>query len=330
MALTGWTRRESPFHRGELAIQTRLGVKEKIDRQGRRMIRDYLIPQHRQFFSQLSYALFGSLDTKNQPWTSILVGKPGFLSSPNEQTLRVATTLLPGDPLINNLTEGMAIGLLGIDLATRRRNRINGTVIKVESAFFDVQVAQSFGNCPQYIQARSFEWIDVPGETEGKNEEVCRGECAIASLTDIEQRIIRAADTFFITTAYQKEQPSLSSGIDVSHRGGNPGFVNIADCNTLIVPDYSGNFHFNTLGNIELNPKVGLLFIDFKQGHVLHLTGTAEIIWDGPDVNRHEGAERLIHFRLKQGITVRNSLPLRWSAPEFSPFLENLSAKSGR
>lgn len=323
MTLTGWTRSESPFHKGELAIQTRLGVKEKIDRQGRRMIREYLIPQHRQFFSQLSYLLVGALDETKRPWVSVLVGDSGFLSSPNKQTLCVTANLLREDPLIKNLTKGMDIGLLGIDLATRRRNRINGTVTEVDSASFEVRVAQSFGNCPQYIQSRDFEWIETrTGEEEGDT-----AGCKIASLSKLEQDIIRASDTFFIATAYQNKEMPSSSGIDVSHRGGNPGFVRIEDCNTLTIPDYAGNLHFNTLGNIELNPKAGLLFIDFHRGHLLYLTGMADIIWDGSEVPNYEGASRLIRFRLEQGITVQNSLPLRWSDPELSPFLKNLDVK---
>ncbi|MDY7023811.1 MAG: pyridoxamine 5'-phosphate oxidase family protein, partial [Cyanobacteriota bacterium] len=112
-------------------------------------------------------------------------------------------------------------------------------------------------------------------------------------------------------------------GVDVSHRGGKPGFVRIDQNNTLTVPDFVGNCHFNTFGNIELNPHAGLLFIDFEQGNLLYLTGDAEVIWEGAEIATYEGAERLFRFQLEKGYRVEGSLPLRCSNPEYSPFLKN-------
>ncbi len=86
----------------------------------------------------------------------------------------------------------------------------------------------------------------------------------------------------------------------------------------MTIPDYLGNFHFNTLGNFLLNPKAGLLFIDFENGHILTLTGTVEILWDSPDTNYFEGAERLWQFRIDHGHWIKNVLPLRWKLGEYS------------
>ena len=91
---------------------------------------------------------------------------------------------------------------------------------------------------------------------------------------------------------------------------------------TLTFPDFSGNLHFSTIGNLLLDPRAGLLFIDFDRGDLLYLTGTAETIWDGDRVRAFTGAERLIRFTVATGYRVTGSLPLRWSAPERSPFLE--------
>lgn len=104
--------------------------------------------------------------------------------------------------------------------------------------------------------------------------------------------------------------------------GGKPGFVRIDGDRTLTIPDFSGNSMFNTFGNLELNPRAGLLFIDFDQGNLLYLTGSAEVIWQGDAVQAYAGAEQLLRFHLDRGIRVENSLPLGWSAPEFSPSLE--------
>jgi hypothetical protein len=311
----GWTRPESPFHAGELAIQARLGVQEQIDKQGRQIIRQFLPDQHRQFFARLSYVLVGTVDAAGNPWVSILVGSPGFLSTPDDRTLQVAAKPLVGDPLTTTLAAGVDIGLLGIDLQTRRRNRVNGVVTKVWDDSFEIQVRQCFGNCPQYIQIRQSEQIEY-------NSEEFKSIYQIERLGELEKTLITTSDTFFIATAYQAESAESTGGVDVSHRGGKPGFVRIdGDC-TLTVPDFSGNHHFNTFGNLKFNPRAGLLFIDFEQGNLLYLTGTAEVIWESNEILSYEGAERLLRFQLQHGYWVSGSLPLRWSAPEFSPFLD--------
>ncbi|MBW4690446.1 MAG: pyridoxamine 5'-phosphate oxidase family protein [Lyngbya sp. HA4199-MV5] len=316
---SGWSQVESPFHAGELAIQARLGVLDRIDRQGRQMIRPYLTQQHRQFFAQLSYVLVGTVDADGNPWASILVGNPGFLSTPDDRTLRVTASPLLGDPLIHTISEGTQIGLLGIELHTRRRNRLNGIVTTIHSEGFEIQVGQSFGNCPQYIQARQF-------ELEGHLVTTPQPIHSVETIGEPERGMITISDTFFIATAYQAAEAGAASGVDVSHRGGKPGFVRLDDNQTFTVPDFSGNHCFNTFGNLELNPRAGLLFLAFEQGDLLYLTGTAEVIWDGDEINAYEGAERLLRFHLTHGYRVEGSLPLRWSEPEFSPFLDRTGA----
>ncbi|MEL6937088.1 MAG: pyridoxamine 5'-phosphate oxidase family protein [Cyanobacteria bacterium J06607_17] len=316
MAIPGWTKTESPFHAGELAIQSRLNVQTQIDRQGRRSIREYLPEQFRRFFAKLPYVTVGTVDAMGNPWASILVGELGFLSTPNEYTLSVKAAPLPGDPLATTLASGIDIGFLGIELHTRRRNRINGVVTTAHAEGFEVKVRQSFGNCPQYIQARTSELYALGLETSRTISE-------ISVLSEKEKTLITSADTFFIATAYQADTAGVASGVDVSHRGGKPGFIRIDGDHILTVPDFAGNRHYNTFGNLEVNPRAGLLFIDFTQGDLLYLTGVANVIWEGPEISEFEGAERLMRFHLTRGYRVENSLPLRWSAPVFSPFLEH-------
>mgnify|MGYP001797107089 CR=1 FL=1 len=335
MATPGWNQTQSPFHPGELAVQSRLGFQAQVDQQGRRMIRTYLTEQHRQFFAQLSYIVVGSLDQASRPWTSLLIGQPGFLSTPDVHTLQVTASYLAGDPLSQNVRPGCDIGFLGIDLSTRRRNRLNGKVTDIRAEGFTVQVQQSFGNCPQYIQSRALqgntryplkenleENLEENVE-ESVEESADKSTHALSTLSPAATALITSADTFFITTAYQSRSAGLASGVDVSHRGGKPGFIKVEDNRTLTVPDFSGNKHFNTFGNLELNPRAGLLFIDFTDCHLLYLTGSATVIWNGPAVEAFEGAERLLQFQLERGYWANGSLPLRWSTPTFSPYLAN-------
>ncbi len=310
----GWSHQESPFHAGEMVIQERVGVRDRIEAQGRRIIRDFLTEQHRQFFAQLPFILAGTIDSQRRPWASMLVGEPGFLSTPDDRSLLVTTTPLVGDPIAQTLIPDADIGLLGIELATRRRNRLNGRIGAVDATGFSVRVGQSFGNCPQYIQARTVEYIAKPSSPPFAT--------SIEALAAPERAIITTADTFFIATVFRGDVAHPSEGIDVSHRGGKPGFVRIDDSQTLTFPDFSGNLHFSTIGNLLFDPRAGLLFIDFARGDLLYLTGTAQTIWDSDELRAFAGAERLIRFAVTAGYRVTGSLPFRWSNPEYSPFLD--------
>jgi ferredoxin-NADP reductase/predicted pyridoxine 5'-phosphate oxidase superfamily flavin-nucleotide-binding protein len=310
----GWSRVESPFHKGELDIQARLGVQEKMDRQGRRSVRESMPEQHRAFFQQIPFLLTGMVDTTGQPWASILVGRPGFASSPDPTHLRIASRPVPGDPIGAAIREGADIGLLGIELPTRRRNRLNGTIERVAPDGFMMRVGQSFGNCPQYIQTREHRFIDESGTKVARTVR--------ASALDISAKaMIAAADTFFIASAHEDSEAGLSKGVDVSHRGGRPGFVRVDDDVTLTAPDFVGNFHFNTLGNLLLDPRAGLLFIDFDAGDLLYIAARTEIIWQGPEVKAFAGAERLVRFHVTEMLRLEAALPLRFSEPAYSPLL---------
>ncbi len=309
----------SPFHAGEQALQTRAGVRERAERTGRRMIRDFMPDEHRELFEKLPYVVAGALDSRDRPWASMLAGHPGFMHTPDARTLEIGARPALGDPLAAGLAPGAPVGVLGIELETRRRNRMNGIVVAADGAGFAVHVQQSFGNCPQYIQARTHEVAEAPEraakppQTEG------------ALLSPAAEALVRGADTFFIASAAPAARSGAAAeGVDVSHRGGKPGFVRIDrvdGCSVLTAPDFAGNAMFNTLGNLALNPRAGLLFVDFARGDVLSLTGRAEIVWDGAEVAAFAGARRLLRFHVEEGVRLDNAIPLKWSAPAYAPQL---------
>lgn len=317
MPQSGWTEEASPFHAGERALQERLGVRDQVERQGRQVVRTYLPDQHRAFYAGLPWLVVASADGQGRPWCSILCGAPGFLSSPDPGHLRVGTLPYPGDPLGRNMAAGSHLGMLGLDPRTRRRNRLNGRVAILDSEGFAVAVDQAFGNCPQYIQARERDAVPPQGKP-GSTER-------LDVLDDPAMDLIGRADTFFVATrAEPAGDDPATAGLDASHRGGRPGFVRVeADRRTLLVPDFSGNLHFNTLGNLLLDPRAGLLFPDFAAGELLLLTGEAEIVWDGPQVQAFRGAERLWRFRMADGVRLPGALPLRWVLTGPSPNLDD-------
>ena len=209
---------------------------------------------------------------------------------------------MAGDPLAESLAPGLPLGLMGIELHTRRRNRLSGRISAVGEGGFELAVQQTFGNCPQYIQARSW---DMTGQSPtGVALERFEGLDAQA------RQLIAGSDTFFVASYVAGE--AVSDGVDISHRGGRPGFVRVDDDGTLTIPDYLGNFHFNTLGNFLENPRAGLLFVDFDRGDLLMLTGTVEILWDSPDLEFFDGAQRLWTFKPVEARRLKGALPGRW------------------
>jgi ferredoxin-NADP reductase/MOSC domain-containing protein YiiM len=135
--------------------------------------------------------------------------------------------------------------------------------------------------------------------------------------------MIAGADTFFIASQASGTGAS-TDGIDVSHRGGPRGFVIVAHESLLLFPDYAGNGMFNTLGNLQLDPRSGLLFIDFETGDTLQMTGEAEVLWDAHHTNRFPGAERVVAFRIEETLHIERALPLAWRFRDASPALDSL------
>jgi ferredoxin-NADP reductase/ferredoxin/predicted pyridoxine 5'-phosphate oxidase superfamily flavin-nucleotide-binding protein len=297
---------ESPFHEGEQFIQTKTGKRDAMETFGRRVIRSFMPEQHREFYQSLPFVVVGSVDNSGDTWASILPGRAGFLQSPTPTTLTFDSGIvLDGDPLNQSLSgPGAALGLLGITLDSKRRNRVNVRVSETSGDLVELRVDQAFGNCPQYIQTRELNYTREPEQ-----------RTAVPPSTDITEldndaaRLIDNADTFFVSSFIaQKDNPTIE-GVDVSHRGGMPGFVK-REGNVLTIPDYAGNFHFNTLGNFLLNLKAGLVFIDFETGDLLMLSGSVEILWeDHPDVLSFKGAERAWRLTLKKGKWLKKSLP---------------------
>ena len=304
-----------PFHAGERALQARAGMRERLAQVGPRVVREAMPDQHRAFFRQLPFVVIGSVDAAGQPWASLLAGPPGFIDSPDPRRLTLKARADAVSPLLAAMRVGASLGLLGIEPQTRRRNRANGTVSALTGSGVEIAITQSFGNCPQYIQAREAHYAPREREPVG----VARSN----RLDPLARDIITRADTFFIASAHPDAATNAarSEGVDVSHRGGKPGFVHLDADDTLTVPDFSGNFFFNTLGNLAINPRAGLLFADFASGDLLHVAGVAEIIWDGPQVEAFAGAERLMKFRVLEVLRQKRAMPLTWSTAQLSPLL---------
>ncbi len=293
------------YHSGELAVQMRAGVQAEADRLGK-SIGSIIQPTAQNFLRHQRLAIASSVETSGKVWASLLTGEPGFLQAMDEQTVWINTTPVKSDPLIENLLASNEIGLLVIELATRRRLRVNGKA-QVQPNGIYVHTKQVYFNCPKYIQVRH---LDTEITLLNQVHQIQRAE----TLTSQQQQWMDEADTFFIASFHPE------SGADASHRGGNPGFVKVLNPSKLLFPDYSGNNMFNTLGNLVVNPNAGLLFIDFEKGSTLQLTGKATIVWDVERTAEFAGAERLVEFQIEQILEMTHTSPLRWRFGEYSPF----------
>jgi uncharacterized protein len=288
------------FHEDEAKAQALAGHQ----RPGRVAIRPFMPDQHREFFALLSYLFVATPGTDGWPMASVLTGEPGFVQSPDPATLGIGALPASDDPATPTFIAGTEIGLLGLDFTTRRRNRANGRLVAVDTRL-TVAIGQSFGNCAQYIQTRT----PSPRAAAGAPPE------SLDHLDDAARALIAASDTFFV--ASRSRAGIGDGGLDMSHRGGKPGFVGVAG-DALAIPDFRGNRFYNTLGNLLGDPRAGLLFIDFASGDILQLQGRAAIDWH-PEGSGPAGTERLWRVEIARAWRRRGAFPFAWRFGDFAP-----------
>ncbi len=282
------------FHPGEENIQALLGVSEDaLQLEG--MIRNRLAPAAIRFLPAFSFVIATSVDSAGKVWSSFLTGPKGFISVVSDQVISLAS--VSDRKFLDNIESNEEIGLLFINFEVRLRLRVNGTVM-TENDRVLLLIKQTYFNCPKYIQARKAEWTDQNRNTRQSYAE---------SLSDSQIEIIQKADTFFIST-YAAEQ-----GADCSHRGGNPGFIEVLDHNTIRWRDYPGNNLYNTIGNLQVNPNCGLLFIDFTNNRILQLVGTGQFV-------ANDQNNRFVVFTLKSINDISDATPFEWAFLEYSPY----------
>jgi uncharacterized protein len=291
------------FHSGEIAVQERAGVRDIAEDVGEG-IADHLPPGASEFLERRQMAVLGTVDGRGNVWASVVTGDPGFIETVDDRTLKIAARMSSGDPLVRNLVSEGHAALFAPDFVSSRRMRVNGRGVIKDGAIY-LRTEEVYGNCRRYLQERIFV---------GKRQTAAADQTAGAStaLSASQQAQISRADTFFVATDHPER------GADVSHKGGNPGFVRILDARRIAYPDYNGNSMFNTLGNLAVNPHAGLLFIDFDSGATLQLTGRASIDWGPERARKFAGAERVVDFELEQVIDTPMGFPLMAKFRQFS------------
>ncbi len=305
---------DDTFHDGELFVQRRAGEAEMAQRNGG-VIADTVPKGALRFIGQQPLVVFGSLDPEGNVWASVLVGEPGFLAAPDERAVELNVTQRRSsedDPFWANIETNASVGMLVIELATRKRLRINGQIRRLDDTRFEVGVEQTYPNCPKYIQRRHLSRLSPIAPPR-----LAPTRCG-TSLGKDEKALIASADTLFVASANPEH------GVDASHRGGRPGFVRVLSDRRIRIPDYVGNSLFNTLGNFTVYPRAGLVFVDFDNGLVLQLTGRAEVLWDQEDPDDETaGTRRFWDLEVERWLETPLPLQLRWELLDYSPYNPN-------
>ncbi|OQP47490.1 hypothetical protein A4H97_08345 [Niastella yeongjuensis] len=299
------------FHSGERDIQNRVGEAE-MAAHNKMMIAPSIPRGAINFVEKQPMAIVGSRNAAHELWASILIGNFGFVKVPDPATIIFDTQQLvsnPADIFFSNIAHDNQIGSLFIELATRKRLRVNGSV-GIENSKIEFHVEQAYPNCPKYIQRRVISMPEYFEQTHSKSREGIELNEEIINW-------IKSADTFFVASA------GLDGRLDASHRGGNPGFIEILENGMIKIPDYPGNSLFSTFGNMLQNPKAGLLFIDFEKRQTLQLTGTTNLLFDQTseiDLARTRGTGRFWLFQHARWIITQEHHRVDWNFLEYSPF----------
>ena len=297
-----------PFHDGEIAVQERAGERNIALRHGAG-IGSRIAPGALSFLARQRLIAVSIAGDDGHLWTSVWHGTPGFAHSDDGQRVDISPSMMvlsPHDPARPRALAGRGIGMLAIELESRRRLRINGT-IEADASDLVVFVRESVGNCPKYIQRREPHTVAAPvlasHSESGRTLDVARRE------------LVERVDTAFVGSLHPLR------GADASHRGGKPGFIQVVDATTLRVPDYRGNGMFMTLGNFESDSRASLVAVDFARGRAVSCSGDAYLRFGVEDPQHPTGGTgRYWELNVREWMQFDLPQSVRWELIDASPF----------
>lgn len=293
---------QSQYHSGEREAQRLAGDQDIADsREG--MVRPAIPRQVFDWLTEQSLLAIATRDAKGHLWTTVVPAKPGFLhADANGSHLWIDRTM--PSSVLANLKGDNHVGLLAIDLVSRQRMRINGTATALPSGLH-VSVQETFFNCPKYITRR----VAQPSDTSSAPTQH-DGDHLLAE----HLQLLSETDVLFLATTHPER------GLDVSHRGGDPGFVQLLPDGRIRIPDYAGNSLFNSLGNLLVDPRIALAIPNLKTGTILEITGTATIEWhDRDEDDSTGGTHRFVDITPTAWRTEKGG-PVSKGIAELSPF----------
>ncbi|KAM0723514.1 hypothetical protein Q7P37_000501 [Cladosporium fusiforme] len=322
-----------PWHEGELSMAKAMKVPPMDN-----PTFPSLSPQLANHSQIAPLIAIGTLDKQGRPWTTLWGGEKG-ISQPIAQGVIGIRTPVVGqyDPVVEELVgkdangtvmreegAGRMVGGLTIDLETRKRVKLfarmmagalslrEDETLDTKQHFAEVQlvlrVEQSLGNCPKYLNKKRIEPAMSAPEL-------------VSDSPQLPQRaldLLEKADLFFLSSSNHDQD------MDTNHRGGPRGFVRVVSNETsgavLCYPEYSGNRLYQTLGNLKVNPVIGICVPDFDTGDMLYLTGTTEILIGSEAANILPRSNLAVKITTTAARFVAAALPFRGIAGEASPY----------
>ncbi|KAL2875004.1 hypothetical protein SGCOL_009848 [Colletotrichum sp. CLE4] len=348
--------RTIPFHQGELALHDLL----KVPRHRGNPTAAGLPPSYGTRIAAAPLLALGTLDAESRPWTTLWGGEAGNVARPIAEDVLGVRSLVDvvDDPVFRALwgdeggqrsqeviqpgqgpDGGKLVSGLAIDLTTRDRVKFGGRMVagavttkngdrstsspsSSNSASSEVQIAvhveESLGNCPKYLNKKDV----IPRASIGKG----RVERELP-LSEEALEVVREADMFFLTSGHEYGSGgsgSSGSSMDTNHRGGSRGFVRVArndvDGVEIVYPEFSGNRLYQTLGNLKLNPLVGIAIPDFETSDVLYLTGSASILVGEEAAAYLPRTKLAVKITVSAAVFVQSGLPFSGTPQEPSPY----------
>lgn len=255
------------FHEGEARLQAESGVdSEAFDDAVAEAFRPELTANEQRFVAGRTFSVAATIDERRRPWASALFGRKNELFSVIESTtVKIDPVAVDGDPFRQNVSATGELGVLYFDPSRRRRAKSLGNAVVDHDGRVTYRMNRNFGLCTKYIFKREHEAAD-----DRAHDKVAPERRSGLDQHDRDQ--LSDADTIFLASHHEEH------GTDATHRGGPAGFITVVDDTTVSLPDYVGNGMFQTLGNLLLDDRIGVLALDFGSGRSLHLTGTGSIV----------------------------------------------------
>ncbi|KAJ3523199.1 hypothetical protein NMY22_g11545 [Coprinellus aureogranulatus] len=319
-SLNGW-------HPGEIRMQRKLGYDQApgLDQMWRYIYSEMTDQQRIFHTSNLHFLPVVTLDKKGRPWSSVLTGSDGQIGwiksvKPTKSSrLEMKPRVTVGDPFWDNVdpfreegSDGVLFAGIGVEVSTRRRNKLAGKILNLQrdeesrDVTLTAHVYENTGNCPKYIVVRSVEpHITTHPVVVHENLDLGPTDRLPADVVSF----IHAADTIWFGSAF------ISSSSEFpSHRRHQPPRWSSR-------LDFSGNRFMSSLGNIEVTPVASVTIVDWDNGDILYLTGDA-VNLVGEDAERVMPLQkaltelRVTGYRfVKDAVTVRQKVE-----PEISPY----------
>eukprot|EP00271_Cylindrocystis_brebissonii_P014324 TRINITY_DN35641_c0_g1_i1.p1 TRINITY_DN35641_c0_g1~~TRINITY_DN35641_c0_g1_i1.p1 ORF type:complete len:729 (+),score=95.22 TRINITY_DN35641_c0_g1_i1:257-2188(+) len=335
-----WTKRHHEQHVGELEVQRRRHVPPEVSTIMPHLNSDEMPLQHSTFFSALPYFAIATTDAFGRPWATILVKSDpadgSMLNAASAQRLQVNAALPGDDPFaacIAKLPAGEVPGQagrghlwagLGVDFTNRRRNKVAGVI--TSGSYVDKKLEmelitnENLGNCPKYITLRDLEYVQRTPETVFNNFETKDP----VVLTKEEIDLVHRASTVFVATCHIVPNDPLASAVGLNHRGGPVGYSRVLqtpDQSYLILPDFSGNRFYSSLGNVQTDGLAGVVIPCFATGDMLYLTGEAVNLFDGDAEKIMPRMSLITKIRITGRVYIKGGLNLKLLSPEtLSPY----------